>query len=513
MSLLRWMLTLCTALVVRPATPPPFDVVQVGPAANHKSFALDVNDRNEVVGVYHPGDADDDSNQVFLWNGSFSELPRFGARAFPTGINLQGDIVGQGFTNSQWRAWLFRGGHYELFPGYGAEAINDRGDIVGRIGSDAYLISVDPPRHLVGPNGDTNSSCWGNVVDVNNSGMALLAYCSASAILSNYHGTPTAIHLIPKWHRPVVSTSFPEALNESGQVVGSFKMHYYPAQAGLWSEGDWHELGTLLQQPSAALDINEAGLMVGHVYGSGSAVLWLTNRVGYDLTTLANLPEGFEVITARAINNQNSIAGTMRRGQDFRAILLRTNGTSLNLPTYEISEPSTALVSGTNVTVSVRLVDPQNHPGREITKVVYTLFWRTISGSDTIYYTSYTDRTNVVTSAPFSVNFPNLQPRHYVVTAEVHDNTGLRAITLPKRFVFTGETDVQARLAPHRSPLPDTFEFRLSGSPAYRYRLEVSHNLRDWLPLSEEEEIGYFVDAFRMEPFTFYRAVTVNSEY
>lgn len=203
----------------------------------------------------------------------------------------------------------------------------------------------------------------------------------------------------------------------------------------------------------------------------------------------------------------------MRRGQDFRAILLRTNGASLNLPTYEISEPSTALVSGTNVSVSVRLADPQNHPGRVITKVVYTLFWRTISGSDTLYYTSWTDRTNIVTSAPFTVNYGNLQPRHYVVTAEVHDNTGLRAITLPKRFVFVGETAVQPRLQPHRSPLPETFEFRLSGSPAYRYRLEYTHNLRNWSPLSEEEEPGYFVDAFRMEPFTFYRAVLVDSEY
>src|SRR5688572_23472838 len=144
MCFFRALIVFCSTLSFTAASPLPFDLVDLGTPTNVNSYARAINEKDEIVGVYHPKAEPEDSNQVFYWNGGFSSLPKFGERAFPTGINIHSEIVGQGFTNGEWRAWIYRDSQYRLLPGYGAESINDHSHVAGRINSDAFLISENP---------------------------------------------------------------------------------------------------------------------------------------------------------------------------------------------------------------------------------------------------------------------------------------------------------------------------------------------------------------------------------
>ncbi len=75
--------------------------------------------------------------------------------------------------------------------------------------------------------------------------------------------------------------------------------------------------------PSQFSDAFGFGVNGANIVGDagGVATLW-RNGVPFDLNTLTDLPSGWTLFSARAINATNEIAGYASNGQDFRGFLL-----------------------------------------------------------------------------------------------------------------------------------------------------------------------------------------------
>ena len=112
---------------------------------------------------------------------------------------------------------------------------------------------------------------------------------------------------------PILPGSDPElsagaiAINDYGQIVGSSITPSFSTHAVLWSaEGEIQDLGTLGGTNSAAIDINDAGLVIGSSQIAGDAAthffLWSALGGMVDLNTLIGVP--LESIVGRTKNGR-----------------------------------------------------------------------------------------------------------------------------------------------------------------------------------------------------------------
>jgi probable HAF family extracellular repeat protein len=125
------------------------------------------------------------------------------------------------------------------------------------------------------------------------------------------------------------ATSWANAINESGQVVGDSYTAAGDQHGFLWQNGTMTDLGTLGGARSYAGDINDAGQVVGGAQPAGATIhrayLW-QNGAMTDLGTF-----GGEASGAYAINNNGQIVGNAQDAAGVWHSFVRENGVMYNL--------------------------------------------------------------------------------------------------------------------------------------------------------------------------------------
>lgn len=129
----------------------------------------------------------------------------------------------------------------------------------------------------------------------------------APATLDAASGTPSASYVIFDLGTLGGTHSFPVAINNHRQIIGTAGEVDYETHGFLWQEGRMQSLGSLGGGNTRPADINDQGQIVGvssTADGRDHAFLWQNGEM-IDLGTLGNHP----MSSAIAINEQGQVIG------------------------------------------------------------------------------------------------------------------------------------------------------------------------------------------------------------
>ena len=309
------------------------------------SQATDVNELGQVAGVAN--------GHAALWqNGATADLGTLGgATSIANDVNNLGQVVGSSSDGYATPAVAVRwqdGVIHDLGLGQDSQAaaINDAGQIVGTASGHAFLWQDGVVTWLGGLDGSADP------------GGAASAINEAGRVAgSSYNGQAGALGL------PVIHTfgwragvmidvgtpaytvsSFPAAINSSGQIAGSTTVYVNTGYgAAFLSRGFLYDGQTMTQLPlpglqSLATDLNDSGQVVGTA--DKNAFLYQDGIVT-DLNTL--VPAGTPHLAgATGINNAGQIVGYFAGGRPF----LLTPAPAISGPKVEISVDGTEVDPG-----------------------------------------------------------------------------------------------------------------------------------------------------------------------
>ena len=229
----------------------------LGTLGGNHSEAYGINNAGQVVGrsTLPSGEGD---VRGFIWqNGSISNLGTLaGGWTEAHGINNSGEVVGYSVLSSSVTAFLWKNGsmsNLESLTGNSrGYAINDEEQIVGHVNSIAFMWE-DGTITSLGTLGGSYSFAW----DISNWGWIVGE--------SGVSGSPSHAFLWIDGVMTDLGEGIAEAINERGQVVGSF---------GLWENGVTTPLLDLLSDSGGWYDlygrgINNLGQIVGEGYING----------------------------------------------------------------------------------------------------------------------------------------------------------------------------------------------------------------------------------------------------
>jgi probable HAF family extracellular repeat protein len=172
---------------------------------------------------------------------------------------------------------------------------------------------------------------WGN--DINEAGVVVgTAQTDAATGSRGFVASGTTMTRLPILPGAAAELSAGAvAINDVGQIVGSSMTGSSATHAVLWSsEGAIQDLGTLGGTNSAAIDINDAGLVIGSSQIAGDAVthffLWSALGGMADLNTLIGVP----LESVVEINDENQITGTYKTAGGATHAFLYTPGSELD---------------------------------------------------------------------------------------------------------------------------------------------------------------------------------------
>lgn len=247
-----------------------------------ESWANAINAGGTIVGVksvqldndlFHPKMED----HAVLWE--HGKMLLLGGHALsetliPNTINAAGTIAGIGAYKGHAVAFIYAGGRLTWLEGMKeARGINTAGQVVGTTGTDACL--------------------WEH----------------GKLVMLGMHGAASVI-------------------NDRGEIAGTGAMTSGLPHAFLWRSGSATDLGALGGVQSYALGLNQAGQVVGQAEFSRTGDTQRTHAFLYtggkmlDLNTLVPPNSGWNLISAKAINDKGLIVGRGRiRGEEHAFLL------------------------------------------------------------------------------------------------------------------------------------------------------------------------------------------------
>jgi probable HAF family extracellular repeat protein len=289
------------------------DIVGLGTLGGCCSSARGMNGSGQVVGASSSADG---ANHAFLWDRAtgMRDLGTLGgAQSVAAAVNAAGQVVGTSLTpDGTSRAFLWESDRgmreLRLPPGYesaSADDINDRGQIVGT--ASAFCSDGESAATALRTRAATRPTIPHAAMRA--AGEEEVPLCLTRAIHWEPDGEPAELAGLG-----AEGLTLAGAINNAGQVTGiGVGPGAESGRALLWEPGAGPmELGTLGGDASLAVDINDAGQVVGFSERESNGAHAFVWGRGTGLTDLGTLP-GHDVSFALAINDAGHVVGESSR--------------------------------------------------------------------------------------------------------------------------------------------------------------------------------------------------------
>jgi len=309
-------------------------ITEVGNLGGPATVAYRISDSGVIVGYAEVPNGDTHafsatgSGAAKDWNGSASESGAYG-------VNSAGQIVGVSYVDGQAHGAVWSSqGVTDLGAGSYATAINASGEVAGGNG-EAFVYNNGATQEL----GVLAGGNWSSAYGVNSSGTVVGYGNVAGGAFRGF--TWSASSGLTELGTLGGSSSYANAINDLGQIVGESSVSSGYDHAFVDSNGVLLDLGTLGGGNSYAYDVNDAGVVVGYSYLADNAV---THAFAYlngqmiDLNSLLPANSGWVLETAYGINNQGDIVGTGTFNGQQESFLLDPP----QFGTSAVPEPTTA---------------------------------------------------------------------------------------------------------------------------------------------------------------------------
>lgn len=279
-----------------------YSLTDLGPA--NESNQGQVNNQGQVI--FSSG------SDSILYSGTRQSIPNPPGAAFTASwLNDLGQVVGTvRYPNVTYAVGLYAGGTVQIISS-GAnrtgDLINDAGQIVGE-----NLDTRQPFLYFGGT--------YTNIGALPGDGQAVARGISDAGVLIDSTAASGPHHAAIYSHGVLIRVSGSEALNiqpfgmnDMGQVVGSATDTAHPQdEAILLSNGQAIFLGSLPGTSSAALAINDSGIVVGDGRGISTgfiATAYFPGTGWVNLNSVVSNAGGWSLEFAHSINNEGQIAG------------------------------------------------------------------------------------------------------------------------------------------------------------------------------------------------------------
>jgi probable HAF family extracellular repeat protein len=305
------------------------DMVAIGPYNGRYTILIDINDNDLAVGWGYADTPEGPRERAISWkNGVFTDLGTLGgnfSEAYQT--NNAGVIVGASqdaagrYSPAVWENGSIRSlprllPDYYVFAGGGAQAINERGDIVGYdYGYGGIHAALWPATGGVVDLGLLPGTDFSYAGGINRDGTVMGRSISYSTFIGRptvWSGGAMAEIVLPPGGRAVNNMATGQMFNDAGDFLAVITATdpFYFGRAIAFRKGAFETLAMLpnaFQELSEPYGLNEAGDIVGMAYGPSNfnPVLWSHDGTLTDL----GQPSGMRGGDAHGINNRGLIVG------------------------------------------------------------------------------------------------------------------------------------------------------------------------------------------------------------
>ena len=319
------------AATAQAAAPPHYDLARVVAPNGARTQATALGAGGHVTGIVY-SKIDPTQSAGFLWTPTtFHAFSPFGSStSWGQSVNAAGDVAGGlRTTASTTSAYIrladgtmiapFRGMGYESS---GGEGINASRTITGYVVNTDHVTTdvswhdgVTTPLQTAGYENNlqlaiNDAGLVGGWVQVGPDPRTVQAATWTDGVLQ----------LLPCLDVQGCQVS---GVSSDNRLVGSSAIDDFNSHACLWRDGRVVDLGTLGQDwNSSAAGVNASGDVVGSssqtAYSASVATIWRNGRI-HDLSQFVDLPQGWKLLWASAINDAGQILATAG-GPDGRAV-------------------------------------------------------------------------------------------------------------------------------------------------------------------------------------------------